>query len=89
MTGEGDPAQHWRDCRIVDISSAGAGVELVDATDNESAGCRILLAVHFAGVVRYSQAEKDDGRRVGIQFANLTDEERSYIESLESLGASW
>ena len=86
---EDDPDQSWRDCRIVDVSSAGAGVELVDATENESSGCRIILAVHIAGVVRYSESLKNDGRRVGIQFMELTDAERIYIESLESLGAVW
>lgn len=86
---EDDPDQGWRDCRVVDVSSAGAGVELVNSTERESSGCRIILAVHIAGVVRYSETLKDDGRRVGIQFMNLTDDERIYIESLESLGAVW
>ncbi len=88
MIGD-DPAQPWRDCRIVDVSSAGAGVELVDATDDVSSGCRIILAVHIAGVVRYSEPEKKNGRRVGIQFAQLSAAERTYIESLESLGTGW
>jgi hypothetical protein len=88
MIGD-DPAQRWRDCRIVDVSSAGAGVELVDSTDDASSGCRIILAVHIAGVVRYSEPEKKNGRRVGIQFAQLSAAERTYIESLESLGVGW
>jgi len=28
-------------------------------------------------------------KRAGIQFVNLTNAERIYIESLENLGASW
>jgi len=81
--------QSWRDCRIVDVSTTGAGVELLDATEEESTGCRIILAVHIAGVVRYSESITADRRRVGIQFVNLTDAERIYIESLETLGAAW
>jgi hypothetical protein len=26
---EGDPDARWRDCRVLDISSAGAGIELL------------------------------------------------------------
>ncbi len=31
---EGDPCERWRDCRIVDMSSAGAGLELLMGVDH-------------------------------------------------------
>jgi len=85
---EDDLDHRWRDCRIVDVSTSGAGVELSDATETDSPGLRIILAVHIAGVIRYSESVRNT-KRAGIQFVNLTNAERIYIESLENLGASW
>jgi hypothetical protein len=86
---EGDPEQRWRDCRVVDVSSAGAGVELRDATEEETTGRRIILAVSIRADVRHSGPTTGDGARVGVQFVDLSEGERAYIESLEKVGASW
>jgi len=82
---EGDPAQRWRECRIVDISTTGAGLELRDATPEETEGRRIILAVQLTADVRYTR-EGDDGLRAGAQFVNLSDAERAYITSLIESG---
>ena len=55
---EGDPEQRWRDCRIVDVSSAGAGVELLDTTAEEAEGCQIILAVHLRASVKNTGPER-------------------------------
>ncbi len=86
---EGDPQQRWRDCRIVDVSSAGAGLELLDASPGETTGQRILLAIRIKGDVRHVNQERGDGLRVGIQFVELTEAERAYLESLAELDAHW
>jgi len=86
---EGDPAERWRDCRIVDMSSAGAGLELLDATPEDTAGQSIVIALHLRGEVRHTEPAKDQGLRTGIQFVDLTDEHRVYLQSLAELEAVW
>jgi hypothetical protein len=86
---EDDPERRWRNCRVVDVSSAGAGVELLDATQEETSGRRIILAVSIRADVRHTEATGSDATKVGIQFVDLSEGERTYIESLEKVGASW
>jgi PilZ domain len=86
---EGDAAERWRDCRIVDMSSAGAGLELLDATPEETAGKNIVIAMHLRGEVRHTEPTSRDGLKTGIQFVNLTDEHRIYLQSLAELEAVW
>jgi hypothetical protein len=66
----------------VDISPAGAGLELLDATPEETRGRRIVLAVEIKADVRYAQETADEGVRAGIQFVELTDTEWACITSL-------
>ena len=42
-----DPEQRFRDCRVVDISSAGAGIELLDAPPQITEGNRLFVVVHL------------------------------------------
>lgn len=86
---EGDPEKRWRDCRVVDISSAGAGLELLDALPEETVGTRIILAVQLKAEVRYINESPRDGFRMGTQFVELTDAESAYLTSLAELGARW
>jgi hypothetical protein len=86
---EGDNAEPWRDCRVMDISSAGVGIELANTTSEEVDGHTIILAIHLRGEVKHSQPAKDDRLRVGAEFLDLTDEERAYLASLQELQAHW
>jgi hypothetical protein len=86
---EGDPAGRWRHCRIVDVSTAGAGLELLDATPEETCGRQITVAVQLRGEVRNSREGADESVRVGIQFVELTPSERTYLESLAATHARW
>jgi hypothetical protein len=86
---EGDPEPRWSDCRVIDISSAGAGLELLDAPDDATDGHRILVAVHLHGEIRNTRVEGDGRSRVGIQFVDLTPADRAYLASLTQLDALW
>jgi hypothetical protein len=85
---ETDVEKRWGDCRVIDISSAGAGVELLDAPVEAPEGSEIFVAVHLRGEIRNSRP-REDRLRVGIQFVDLTDAERSYLASLSHLEAHW
>lgn len=86
---EGDPEGRWRDCRIVDMSSAGAGLELLDAKPEETAGKSIIIAMQFRGEVRHAEPTRNKRLRTGVQFVDLTDEHRVYLQSLAELEAVW
>jgi hypothetical protein len=87
---EGDAGETWRDCRVLDISSAGAGLELLDTTAEETEGRNIVLAVHLKATVRNATAGKAPDRvRVGAQFVDLSTPELDYIKSLVTVGARW
>jgi hypothetical protein len=86
---EGDAEQHWRDCRVVDVSSAGAGVELLDATPEETEGKQIILAVHLRATVRNAGPTRGEILRVGTQFVDLSAAECAYLASLAEVDAHW
>jgi hypothetical protein len=86
---EDDHEQRSGDCRIIDISSAGAGLELFDEQDEAREGRRIIVAVHLRGEIRNARPGRHGHHRVGIQFADTTDAERAYLSSLTQLEAHW
>lgn len=86
---EDDPSERWRACRVVDVSTLGAGLELFDVTPDEMAGRSIILSVDLKGEVKHAVADRSDGLRVGIQFEDLTDAESDYVKSLVKLQAHW
>jgi hypothetical protein len=86
---EDDPDGRWRDCRVVDVTKFGAGLELVDATPDEAAGRNIILADNLRGEVRHSVPARTDGLRVGIEFVDLTEAEQAFLTSLVELQAVW
>jgi hypothetical protein len=86
---EDDPEQRWRDCRVLDVSSAGAGLAITDVDEDESVGSRIIVAIHLRGELRNVRSARDEGLRMGIKFVDLTEEEQAYLESLKELQAAW
>ncbi len=86
---EGDPDERWRDCRVIDVSSAGAGLELLDTTPEETEGRHIILAVHLRAAVRNAGPARGQILRVGAQFVDLTSAETAYLASLAEVDAHW
>jgi hypothetical protein len=86
---EGDPEERWRDCRVIDVSSAGAGVELLDATPEEAEGQQIILTIHLRATIRNSGPTRGEILRVGTQFVDLSAAECAYLASLAEVNAYW
>jgi hypothetical protein len=86
---DGDPENRWRYCRIVDISSAGAALDLADANPEEIANREIVVEVFLRGDVRHSQLGDDEQVKVGVQFVDLSDNERSHLDQLRALRVGW
>jgi hypothetical protein len=64
-------------------------VGCLDATPEETAGKNIVIALHIRGEVRHTEPTNDESLRTGIQFVDLTDEHRIYLQSLTELEAVW
>ncbi len=86
---EDGPDESWHDCKVIDISSAGAGLELLEANVQEAVGRHILVAVHLRGELRNARAGRNDGVRAGVQFLGLSRAEHEYLDSLAVLQAKW
>ncbi|MGH9018008.1 MAG: PilZ domain-containing protein, partial [Acidimicrobiales bacterium] len=86
---ESDPERHWHDCRIIDISSAGAGLELIGTAPEETDGQYILLTINLRARVRNARPWKGGRLRVGTEFIDLSEEESTYLASLRDLQAHW
>jgi PilZ domain len=95
---EDDPQVHEGDCRVVDISVEGAGVEVFGDTPIEPVGHRLsvrvqgprglTIVIHLAGVVRNLSLGSSGGVRLGVQFFGVTAMERGILQALESLQAA-
>jgi hypothetical protein len=86
---DGEKDERWRDCRVIDISSIGAGLELFGTTADEVASRELVVAVYWRTAVKNCRTGNADGLRVGTQFLDLTERERTYVDSLTELGAKW
>jgi len=86
---EGSRDQGWRECRILDISREGAGVELFNATSEEARTHRVVLEVEItpavlrlAGDVRHVRLGTNGGLHVGLHFAGLSVLEQDLLGSI-------
>lgn len=85
---EGAPSDAWRDCRVTDVSIAGAGLVLSGSTVEEVDTRGLVLSVELQAVVRHVK-EGRAGLRAGVQFVNLSEAEKEYLRELRQLGARW
>jgi hypothetical protein len=83
------PDDSLHDCKVIDISSAGAGLELSEADLEGVVGRQILLVVHLRGQLRNARPGKELDVRAGVQFLGLTRAEHEYLTSLAVLQTKW
>jgi PilZ domain len=89
IEGSGDAQHIWRGCRVIDISAGGAGVEICNPDPDIEVGETLVLALRLRGEIRDTRARYEDRLRVGIQFIDMSERERSYLDSLINLQARW
>jgi hypothetical protein len=75
----------WRPCRIIDISSAGAGIELEDADHEAMEGAEIVVRVRLRGVVRHARDGDDGSAHAGLEFIDAIDQLRAYLASFTGI----
>ena len=87
--GDGTGEKPWRRCRVVDVSTRGAGLVLFDALPEEARDHRIIVSVQLRGDVRSALSVAEGRVRAGIEFTDLTGTSVDYLQSLRDLGARW
>jgi hypothetical protein len=86
---EEDPGSIWGDCRIIDISSGGAGLEIPFPHREAQVGETVLLTIQLRGEIRDARMRGENRLRVGIEFTDVSERERAYLESLADLQVRW
>lgn len=89
---EEDPGAGVRDCRIMDISLLGVGLEVFGDMSEDVIGHRLEIYVHapvgysvslrFVGRVRYLSEGRLGGTRAGVEFEGLSDAELDILKVL-------
>ncbi len=96
---EGDPGAAWYECRVIDVSIIGAGLEVFGVPDRDLIGRRMTVevqaptgasvSVRFVGVINNAGAVPGGGVRFGMEFAGLSKSERSILNMLEQMQVAW
>ena len=79
----------WQRCRILDVSSGGVGVELVQTDGEVTVGQEIRLVVELRGEIRHTRLTEDDTVILGAEFLGISDAMREYFASLAAVNARW
>jgi hypothetical protein len=88
---EGEPSHPWRDCGVFDFSVLGVGMDLRHPGSSDLVGRRIsvrlpigaAIDMTMTGEVRNAKAGPHGIVRAGIEFAGLSETERSIVDLLD------
>ena len=84
-----DPSGQWHDCRISDISTAGAGLKIFDVSPEQIERRTIYVQVQLCGKVRNVVTGMKKDVRVGIEFVDLAGDAANFVDSLKRSDARW
>lgn len=85
----GDSEQDRRWCRVLDVSTQGAGLELFGTSPEAALEHRVVVSVQLRGDIRDAIVLPNSLVRVGIEFTDLTGAAESYVRTLSELGERW
>jgi PilZ domain len=98
-TVEDDPGLLSRECRVIDISILGLGLELFGEVTEDMIGRRLVVQVgapagesvslRLVGEVRNLVAGQYGGTRAGLEFTDLSEAEREILKAMELLKVAW
>jgi hypothetical protein len=88
---EDEPSHLWRDCGVFDFSSLGVGMDIRHPDSSDLVGRRVSvrlpvgdsIEMTLTGEVRNAKAGPDGIVRAGIEFAGLSETERSIVDHLD------
>jgi c-di-GMP-binding flagellar brake protein YcgR len=91
---EGRRRSDWRECLVVDVSRLGVGLVLDGSIPRDLVSEEILVELHLPGTtvmvrlrgeVRHAAHNVRGGARIGMEFVELSEVERSVLDVLESV----
>ncbi|MHB8682136.1 MAG: PilZ domain-containing protein [Acidimicrobiales bacterium] len=85
---QGEPAHHWRECQIIDVSTIGAGLLVPGATPVQVRDRRLTLNLCLPAKVT-NAVDTEAGLRVGIEFLEVSPEEREELRKMAQFGVRW
>jgi len=86
---EGSTDENWGDCRVIDVSSGGAGLQVLETPNGVEIGKNIVLSIRLKGEIKDVRPLVGNQLRVGIQFTDVTQREQAYLASIIELQARW
>ena len=96
---EDDPVASWAECRVIDVSIIGAGIEVFSLADRDLVGRRMTVevqaptgasvSIRFAGEIKNAGVVPHGGVRLGMEFLGLSESERSILNMLEQMQVAW
>ena len=94
-----DKSASWSECRVIDVSIIGAGIEVYGFVHHNLVGRHITVevqaptgasvSVRFTGEVMNAGDIPGGGVRLGLEFAGLSESERSILNMLERMEVGW
>ena len=94
-----DPEAAWFECRVIDVSIIGAGVEVFGIQHHSLVGRRLAVevgapsgasvSVRFVGEIKNAGTVPQGGLRIGMEFVGLSESERSILNMLEQMQVGW
>jgi hypothetical protein len=89
----------WSHCQVLDVSTVGAGVEILGVVGHSLIGERLVVevqaptgatfSVRFVGMVMNAGAVPHGGVRLGLEFVGLSPTEVSILNLFEQMGVGW
>jgi hypothetical protein len=100
---EDDPGFEWHECRVLDISVLGVGIELFPGQPAEITDALLghqlvvqvqspvghSVSVRLEGQVTNVSQGPEGGIRAGLEFVGLCDDERDILNVFELMRVSW
>jgi PilZ domain-containing protein len=97
---EHDPEAGWEQCRVIDISVIGVGLELMGPVPDDLVGLAIVaevyppsasgaITVRLLGNVVNTGPTRTGGLRVGVEFSGLSETELSILGAMEMTETAW
>lgn len=96
---EDDPEAGWNECRLLDVSLLGLGLEIMASATEEIIGRRLVLhidvdggasiSLRLVGPVKRVDEGEFGGTRIGVEFLGLNETEQSVLKIIEHLRVGW
>jgi len=100
---EDNHASEWGECRVLDISVLGVGLEIFPIGDDDDPGLLVghrlvvlvqapvgeSISVRLMGTVKNVDSGTRGGIRTGLEFVGLSDTEQAIVKVIEQLQVSW